>query len=147
MEEARALPDERPAAWRRALGWAFVAGTAVVAAGVLLQAFSIAADIRGAGKSALDLHETGGFITHSIEVVTLLLAIAAFWGAWRFVGYAALLPIIGTAQLVLVGDTEEQGGWVNGLHGLLALVVFVLALWLADGARRRLGGALLRDRV
>ena len=52
--------------------------------------------------------------------------------------FALLLPIIGTAQVLLIGDTDEQGGWVNGLHGLLALVVLVMALLLAEIGRRSL---------
>jgi len=29
------------------------------------------------------------------------------------------------------GDTSASGGWINGLHGLLALVVLLLACGLA----------------
>jgi hypothetical protein len=109
-----------------------------VAAGVLVQAFSIAAYIRGAGQDALDLHATGGFITHSIEIVVFLAALAGYWGTWRRVGLAALLPIVGTVQLFVIGDTDEAGSWINGLHGLLALVVFLLALILAHAGTRSL---------
>jgi hypothetical protein len=121
-----------------------VTTAALVAAGVLLQAFSIAAYVRGAGGDALDLHATGGFVTHSIEIVVFLGALAGYWGAWRSVGLAALLPIVGTLQLLLIGDTDEAGGWINGLHGLFALVVFFLAVVLARaGVRslRRLAGS------
>jgi hypothetical protein len=40
---------------------------------------------------------------------------------------------------VLIGDTDKQGGWVNGLHGLLALVVLIAAVAYAEQASRRLG--------
>lgn len=129
------------AGWRRGIAWLYVAASSAVAAGVLLQAFSIAAYVRGAGEDARDLHGTGGFITHSVEIVVFLLALGAFWGKWRLVAFALLLPVIGTAQVMLIGDTDEPGGWVNGLHGLLALVVLVLALGLAEVGRRSLKGA------
>ena len=125
---------------RRILLWLYVLGATLVAAGVLLQAFSIAAYVRGAGQDALDLHTTGGFITHSVEIVVFLAALGAHWGTWRRVGAAALLPIVGTLQVLLVGNTDEPGGWVNGLHGLFALVVFLLAVVLAQagvGSLRR----------
>jgi hypothetical protein len=140
VEEASAPPieDVVAAGWRRAVGWAYVAATAIVAAGVLLQAFSITAYIRGAGEGARDLHVNGGLITHNVEIVAFVLALVAFWGAWRFIGLALLLPVIGTAQVFFVGDTEDSGGWVNGLHGLLAMVVLVLALALGEAGRRRL---------
>jgi len=124
--------------WRRAVLWAVVLAASLVAAGVLLQAFSIAAYVRGAGSGARDLHVNGGYITHTVEIVAFVLALVGLWGAWRLVGLALLLPVIGTAQLFLIGDTDESGGWVNGLHGVFALVVLGLALALADVGRRAL---------
>jgi hypothetical protein len=126
------------AGWRRIAVWLFTVAAAVVVAGVFLQAFSIAAYVRGAGEGARDLHETGGFLTHSIEIVVFLLALVAFWGAWRRVGFALLLPLVGTLQVLLVGDTDKSGGWVNGLHGAFALVVLLLAGALAELGRRAL---------
>jgi hypothetical protein len=36
----------------------------------------------------------------------------------------------------VIGDTDEPGGWVNGLHGLLALVVLLqVTVLTVDGAR------------
>lgn len=123
---------------RRVFLWLYLLTATLVAVGVLVQAFSIAAYVRGAGQGARDLHSTGGFITHSVEIVVFLAALVGFWGAWRRVGLAALLPIVGTAQLALVGDTDKAGGWVNGLHGLFALVVFLLAVALAQAGVRSL---------
>lgn len=123
---------------RGAALWAYTVATSLVAAAVFVQAFSIAAYARGAGKGARDLHVSVGFITHSVEVVVFLLALAAFWGAWRPVGLALLLPLIGTLQLFLIGDTDKTGGWVNGLHGLFALVVLAIAVALAEIGRRAL---------
>jgi hypothetical protein len=126
---------------RRAFGALYVVTTLLVAAGVLVQAFSIAAYIRGAGKDALELHTTGGLVTHNLEIVAFLAALVGFWGAWRPVGLALLLPVVGTIQVLLIGDTDKTGGWINGLHGLLALVVLLLALLLAQAGMRALRGA------
>lgn len=123
---------------QRVFLWLFVLTATIVAAGVLLQAFSIAAYARGAGQDALDLHSEGGFITHSVEIVVFLVALVSYWGAWRWVGLALLLPVIGTIQVLLIGDTDEAGGWVNGLHGLFALVVLLLAVVLAQAGVRSL---------
>jgi hypothetical protein len=129
-----------PAGRRRIAVWLFTAAAAIVVAGVFLQAFSIAAYVRGAGQGARDLHETGGFLTHSVEFAVFVLALIAFWGAWRRVGFALLLPLVGTLQMLLVGDTDKSGGWVNGLHGLFALVVLLLAAALVELGRRALRG-------
>jgi hypothetical protein len=121
---------------RRAFLWLYLVTALAVAVGVLIQAFSIAAYVRGAGTDALDMHETVGFVTHSVEIVVFLAAIGGYWRNWRQIGLAFLLPVVGTVQLFLIGDTGEPGGWVNGLHGLLALIVLVLAMALArDGIR------------
>ena len=127
-----------PPGWRRPVLWLYVLAASLVVVGVFLQAFSIAAYVRGAGAGARDLHESGGVITHNIEIVVFLLALIGFWGAWRLVGLALLLPLIGTAQVLLVGDTNNSGGWVNGLHGLFAIVVLVLAGALVEAGRRSL---------
>ena len=113
---------------RRGCLWLYLLTASVVVIGVFAQAFSIAAYARGAGADALDLHTSVGFLVHSVEIVVFLLALGVFWGAWRIVGFAALLPVVGTLQLVLIGDTEQRGTWVNGLHGLFALVVLMLAM-------------------
>jgi hypothetical protein len=116
----------------------YVVAASLVVFGVFLQAFSIAAYVRGAGTSARDLHGTGGFITHNIEIAVFVLAVVGFWGAWRLVAVALLLPLVGTVQILLIGDTDSTGGWVNGLHGLFAIVVLVLAVALVELGRRSL---------
>lgn len=121
--------------------WLYVLTALIVAVGVLLQAFSIAAYIRGAGAEALEMHQTGGFVTHSVEIVVFLAALIGYWGSWKRVGLALLLPVIGTVQVLLIGDTDARGGWINGLHGLLALVVLLLALALAQEGSRSLRAA------
>ncbi len=121
---------------RRVALWVFTIAAAVVAAGVLWQAFMIVAYVRGAGPEARHLHVTGAYVVHNLEIVVALAAAVAFRGEWRRVGFAILLPIYGTFQVFAIGDTHRPGGWADGLHGLLALVVLVQATMLAvDGAR------------
>jgi hypothetical protein len=82
------------------------------------------------------MHSTVGFITHSVEIVVFLVALIGYWGAWRRLWLPVLLPVIGTVQVFLIGDTNKSGGWVNGLHGLFALIVLLLAAALVqDGTR------------
>lgn len=121
---------------RKAFLWVFTLSAAVVACGVLWQAFTIVSYVRGAGAEARDLHVIGAYVTHNLEIVVFIAALVAFWGDWRRVAFALLLPLYGTFQVFVIGETDEPGGWVNGLHGLLALVVLLQATLLAvDGAR------------
>jgi hypothetical protein len=41
----------------------------------------------------------------------------------------------------LIGDTDKSGSWINGLHGLFALVVLLLAVALAQSGKRSLSTA------
>lgn len=129
---------------RRGFLWLQLAASSLVVVGVFLQAFSITAYVRGAGSGALDMHRNLGNLTHIVEVVVLLAALVAWWRHWREIAVAFSLPLVGTLQLALVGDTSKHGGWVNGLHGLLALVVLVLAAVIAHRTMRALG---LRERA
>ena len=130
---------------RRAFVWLCLLAASLVVAGVLLQAFSITAYIRGAGPDALKMHQTGGFMTHSVEIVVFLTALVGYWRSWKQIGLALLLPVVGTVQVVLIGDTDTSGGWINGLHGLLALIVLLLAGFIAQGARQSLSAAPNQD--
>lgn len=139
---ARATSDDRsPGRWRRPFSWVFTLGSLTVALGILWQAFTIVAYLRGAGDQARDLHLLGAYVVHTVEIVVSLAALAAFWGTWGRVAMAFLFPVVGTIQVFAIGETEAQGGWVNGLHGLLALVVLLWAAWFV-----RLGAdALFRE--
>ena len=119
-------------------------GSGVVVIGVLLQAFSIVAWVRGAGPGALDMHKDVADAVHVGELAVVVGAVWARWGNWRAVGLAALFLVVSVLQVVLFGDTDKQGGWVNGLHGFLALVVLIAAVAYAERASRRLG---LRARI
>ena len=101
--------------------WAVSGLAALVAVGVFVQVYLIASYIFGA--DALDAHKAVGFTVHLVEVLVFLVALVAWWKEWRKVGLAFALAVIGTVQLAF-SDGER---WVGGLHGLLALVVLVLA--------------------
>lgn len=122
---------------RRAFLWVYTGGAVVVAAGVLWQAFTIVSFVRGAGQEARDLHVIGAYAVHNAEFVVFVAALVAFWRDWHRIAFAFLLPVYGTFQVFVIGDTDEPGGWVNGLHGLLALVVLLQATAMGvDGARQ-----------
>lgn len=113
--------------WRRAFLWVFTASTSIVAVGVLWQAFTIVSYVRGAGQEARDLHVAGAYVVHMTEFVVFATALVAFWRDWWRIGLAALLPLYGTVQVFAIGDTSGPGGWANGAHGVLALVVLLQA--------------------
>jgi hypothetical protein len=124
---------------RRAALWVVLLGSVVVVLGVLWQAFSIAAYVRGAGESALDAHLTGSFFVHAGQLMVVFGAICAWWGKWDQVALALGFFILSFAQLAFLGDTDEQGGWINGLHGFLALIILLAGVWYFSRARRELG--------
>ena len=119
--------------------WLVLAGGAIVVVGVLIQAFTIAAYVRGAGDGALDAHGGFSMLVHIGQLLIVIGAIWAWWGNWSAVGLAVAFLVLSVAQLGFLGDTEEQGGWVNGLHGFLALVVLLAGAWYFTRARRELG--------
>jgi hypothetical protein len=124
---------------RRPFLWLVFLGATLVVLAVLWQAFSIAAYVRGAGEEAIDAHLYGSFVAHLGQLAVVIGAIAAYWGNWRAVGIALGFLVLSIAQLAFLGDTEEQGGWINGLHGFLALCVLLAGLAYAIKAARELG--------
>jgi hypothetical protein len=120
--------------------WLVLVGGAVVVVGVLIQAFTIAAYVRsGLDQDWVDAH--GGFstIVHIGELLIVIGAIWAFWGNWTAVGLAVAFLVLSVAQLAFLGDTDEEGSWINGLHGFLALIVLLAGAWYFTVARRALG--------
>jgi hypothetical protein len=105
--------------------WIQLVLAALVVLGVWLQVYFIASYFFGA-QDALDLHKTVGGITHIVEVLVFLAALGAWWRNWGRVGYAFALGVIGTIQIALT-DSEK---WVGGFHGLLALVILVMAVFI-----------------
>lgn len=120
---------------RRGFTWAVLVLAGLVVLGVLLQVYFIASYAFGAGEDALDAHTGLGFWVHNVEVLALLAAIVAYWRRWAGLLMPFLLALIGTAQLAFT----EADEWVGGLHGLLALVVLLLAHAVARRAVSDLG--------
>lgn len=130
------LDHRASAGWRRPFLWIFTFGSLTVAVGVLWQAFTIVAFLRGAGDQARNLHVLGAYLVHTVEIVVFFAALGAFWSDWMRVSIAFMFPVVGTVQVFAIGDTDAPGGWVNGLHGLLALVMLLWAAGFAHlGAR------------
>ena len=124
---------------RRTAWWLLLVGGAVTVIGVLIQAFTIAAYVRGAGEGALDAHGGFSMIVHIGQLLIVIGAIWALWRNWGWVAAAVAFLVLSVAQLAFLGDTDEPGGWLNGLHGFLALVILLVGAWVFDQARRRLG--------
>jgi hypothetical protein len=124
---------------KRTFTWLVLVGGVVVVLGVLWQAFTIAAYVRGAGEGALDAHGGGSLIVHLGQLAIVIGAIVAYWGNWAMVGGALGFLVLSVAQLAFLGDTDEQGDWINGLHGFLAVLIALLGVWYANRAARDLG--------
>ena len=124
---------------RRAFTWLVLIGGVVVVLGVLWQAFAIAAYVRGAGDGALDAHLYGSFVVHLAQLMIVIGALVAYWGNWAMVGGAIGFLILSVAQLAFLGNTDEEGDWINGLHGFLAVIILICGLLYAQRAGRELG--------
>lgn len=121
---------------QRAFRWAVLALATLVIIGVFLQVYFIAVYILGGDADALDAHENLGGIVHAVEVLTFLAAIGGYWKRWGEVGLSFALAVVGTVQFGLVDAGNE---WVGGFHGLLALIVLILAHAVASRTVRELG--------
>ena len=124
---------------KRTFTWLVFIGGIVVVLGVLWQAFSIAAYVRGAGEGALDAHGGGSLIVHIGQLAIVIGALVAYWGNWDAVGAALGFLVVSFLQLAFLGDTDDKGGWVNGMHGFLALIILIAGLLYAQRAARELG--------
>jgi hypothetical protein len=120
---------------RRGFQWALLVTAGLVVLGVFLQVYFIAAYMFGAGEDALDAHTGLGGIVHLVEVLVFIAALVAYWKSWAKIAPAFALAVVGTVQLGFV-DADE---WVAGFHGLLALVVLILAHAVTQHAVRDLG--------
>jgi len=112
---------------RRLFIWLSLLLAAAVLVALVLQLYFIAAWIFGSG-GALDAHkDVGTFVVHPLEIFAFIAALIGWWRAWRNVLWSLALPILGTVQILFVGDLQDPGnGWVHGLHG--GLVLFVAAI-------------------
>lgn len=127
--------DDAVPGWVRGFRWAVLVAAVLVVIGVFVQVYLIASYIFGAGTDALDAHKDMGGIVHIFEVLTFLFALGGFWRRWVDVGWAFALGAIGTVQLAFADGDE----WVGGIHGVLALVVLILAAVVTHRTLRSLG--------
>ena len=119
---------------RRPLLWLQLVLAALVAVGVWLQVYFIASHQSGAAD-ALDLHKTIGEIMRGAEALVFLAALGAWWRNWGKIGHAFGLIAVGTIQISLTGSDD----WVGGLHGLLALAILVMAVFIVKDDAEALG--------
>ena len=126
---------------RRTFLWINFALSSLIVLLVFLQAYLIASYAMGAGEDALDAHGVTGFIfIHAAELLVFLTAFGAWPRAWKWIGFTFGLFAVGTIQIFLVPpDDDPLSPWIHGLHGLLALVVMVLAAVIAHRGMRDLG--------
>jgi hypothetical protein len=125
----------------RTATWVHMIFALIIVLAVPLQVYFIASYFSGAGEGALDAHGfTGGLIIHGSEAIIFLSSLVAFWGFWRWVAASFGILLLGTVQIFLAPpDEDPASGWVHGLHGLGALLVFLYAAWLAYNDMRLLG--------
>ncbi len=133
---------------RRAFLWINFVLSSLIVLLIFVQAYLITAYISGAGQDALDLHGVVGFaIIHLAEVLVFLTAFGAWPRAWKWIGFTFIVAVLGTVQIGLAPPDEDRAsGWVHGLHGLLALVVMVMAAVIAHRGMRDLGLRRARSR-
>ncbi len=124
---------------KRTFTWLVFVGGVVVVLGVLWQAFSIAAYVRSGDEGAIDAHLTGSFFVHAGQLAIVIGALVVYWKNWWMVGGAFGFLVLSFTQLAFLGNTDEEGDWINGLHGFLALIVLIAALLYAQRAGRELG--------
>ena len=119
---------------KRPLLWAQLVLAAAVAVGVWVQVYLIASHLFGAAD-ALDLHKTVGEIMRGLEVLVFLAAFGAWWRNWGKIGHAFGLAAVGTIQISLTSGDE----WVGGFHGLLALAILTMAVFIVKDDAEALG--------
>ena len=119
---------------RRSLLWIQLVLAALVVVGVWVQVYLIASYSFGAAD-ALDKHQAVGNAVFGFEVLVFLAALGAWWRNWGRIGHAFALAAIGTIQISLSGADD----WIGGVHGLLALVILTLAVFIAKDDVEALG--------
>jgi len=127
---------------RRLFLWVSSVAASLVAVGVVLQLYFIAAWVFGEAD-ALDAHRAVGSLVWLFEIIVLVAGLVAYWGTWRQVALSAALPVLGTIQIFFLGDVEDPSenvsGWIHGFHGGLAIFVFALAVAIGYRDMKTLG--------
>jgi hypothetical protein len=126
---------------RRIFLWINLVLASFIVLAIFFQAYFIAAYAMGAGEGALDAHGVvGGLFIHAFELLIFLTAFGAWPRQWKWIGYTFALFVVGTIQIFLLPPDEDPASpWIHGLHGLLALVVWVMAGLVVHRALRDLG--------
>jgi hypothetical protein len=119
---------------RQRLGlWATFGLALLVIVGMAVQVYLIAtyafAPVEETGTDARDLHTDLGKVVHAGYILTFIAALVAAWPNWRATGWAFSLAVVGTIQAFLAGGDMSPG--VHAFHGMLAAVVFVIAVVVA----------------
>lgn len=120
---------------QRGARWALLVTASLVIVGIFLQVYFIAAYAFGAGESALDAHTGLGHAVEGVTALAFIAALVAYWKAWAKVAPAFALAVLTVVQ-VGFADADE---WVAGFHGLLALVMLILAHAVVQRTVRDLG--------
>ena len=102
---------------------------ATVVALVFAQVYLIATYVFG-DANALSAHMTLGRVVVLFEFVVLATGLAGWWRDWPEVKLSVALFVIGGLQASFAKDLGDSPQ-VHGLHGLLALVVVLLAALIA----------------
>jgi hypothetical protein len=122
--------------------WVSAIGASLITLGVILQVYFVASWIFGA-TDAIDAHRMTGYVIWALGIVVGISGVIAYWRSWRKVATSAALPILNEIQIFFVGDIDHPSnnvnGWIEGLHGGLALFVFLLAGGIAYRDLKALG--------
>lgn len=115
--------------------WLHLILAAIVVVGVWLQVYFIAAYFFDA-EAARDVHELLGYsVVHPAEILAFLVAFGAWPRDWGKIGHSFGLAALGTIQIALTGGDA----WIGGLHGVLALAVLVMAVFIVKWNAEALG--------
>jgi hypothetical protein len=120
---------------RQRLGlWGTVIFASLAAIGMAVQVYLIAGVAFGEGDW-LDTHKDVGKGVHGLYILTFLSALVAAWPNWRSTLWPFVLAALGSVQAFLAfGGGVDEGGEnpaIHAFHGMLAPVVFVIALYVA----------------
>jgi hypothetical protein len=104
----------------------------LAAIGMAIQVYLIAGFIFGE-TGWLDTHKDLGMVVHLGYILTFLSALVGLWPNWRATLWPFVLAALGSVQAFLAGggDVGGDNGAVHAFHGMLAPVVFVVALYVA----------------
>jgi Family of unknown function (DUF6220) len=112
--------------------WGTVIFASLAAIGMAIQVYLIAGFIFGEA-GWLDTHKDLGKAVHLCYILTFLFALVGAWPNWRATLWPFVLAALGSVQAFLAagGDVGGSDAALHAFHGMLAPVVFVVALYVA----------------